>query len=31
MGSLIAGLLFFIADINLSLSALKLEIDVEKD
>jgi len=30
MGSLIVGLIFFIADINVSLSALKLEIDVEK-
>lgn len=30
MGSLIAGLVVFIADVNVSLSALKLEIDVEK-
>jgi len=30
MATLIVGLLFFIADINVSLAALKLEIDVEK-
>lgn len=30
MATLIVGLLFFIADVNVSLSALKLEIDVEK-
>ena len=30
MASLIAGLLFFLADVNVSLSALKLEIDVQK-
>jgi hypothetical protein len=29
MGCLIAGLLFFIADINVSLSALKVEIDMD--
>ena len=29
MGSLIAGLIFFIADVNVSLSALKLEMEIE--
>jgi len=31
MATLIVSLFFFIADVNVSLSALKLEIDVEKD